>query len=107
MKFILGILCGFVLGLVTATAYLAGAQLVPFDAPLGQQLQGQWQESYLSMQRDLERREAQTYSPYTSLPDALSLLSDGPADQAGPARHAGSDTPRCSHTERNVLKVRT
>jgi hypothetical protein len=66
MKFTSGLLLGFILGVGSMIVTSGHAQLAPFDAPLGQQLQGQWAEQYLSMQRDLERREAQTYSPYSA-----------------------------------------
>ncbi len=60
MKFSLGMLCGFILGSVVAMTYVASAQLAPFDAPLSEQLNGQRQEQYLRLERELER---QRYAP--------------------------------------------
>lgn len=50
MKFFLGIICGLILG----TALSVFAQLVPFDAPLAEQLNGQRQENFLKLERELD-----------------------------------------------------
>jgi len=63
MKFYLGILCGLILGAISATTYLASAQLAPFDAPLKERLDGDRAEEYLRMERLLERAEQDLYAP--------------------------------------------
>ena len=63
MKLTLALLFGFVLGLIVATAALSPAQLAPFYAPLDEQLNGIRQENYLSLERELERREQDLYAP--------------------------------------------
>ena len=54
MQFTLGMLCGVIIGAVVAVAYGASAQLAPFDAPLDQQLDGQRQENFLKLERELD-----------------------------------------------------
>jgi hypothetical protein len=56
MKFTLGTICGLILGFILAFG-LSFAQLAPFDAPLQEQLNGDRQEQWLRMQRDVEALE--------------------------------------------------
>ncbi len=63
MQFTLGMLCGVIIGAVVAVAYGASAQLALFDAPLDQQLNGQRAEQYLKLERELERRTADSSKP--------------------------------------------
>ena len=63
MKFYLGILCGLILGAISATTYLASAQLAPFDAPLKRQLDGLRQEEFLRTERTLERLHDDSLDP--------------------------------------------
>ena len=58
MKFSLGMLCGFILGAIVAMTYVASAQLAPFDAPLGDRLDGQRQENFLKLERELDHLAA-------------------------------------------------
>ena len=59
MKFYLGLSVGLILGAIIATAALSPAQLAPFYAPLDEQLSGIRAENYLSLERDLERRDSE------------------------------------------------
>ena len=63
MKFYLGLSVGLILEAIVATAALSPAQLAPFYAPLDEQLNGQRQEQYLSLERELERAEHDRYAP--------------------------------------------
>ena len=51
----------YLVGVVTATGFSAYAQLVPWNAPLEQQLQGQQAEHWLRLNRDLEAAERSLY----------------------------------------------
>ena len=63
MKFYLGLSVGLILGAIVATAALSPAQLAPFTGDLTEQLNGIRQENYLSLERELERREQDLYAP--------------------------------------------
>ncbi len=63
-------LVGFILGAILATGLSALAQLVPFDAPLRDQLQGQQAQDWLKRERGIERMEQGLYRD--------PLLSDRP-----------------------------
>ena len=54
-------LFGLFVGLIVATGFSALAQLVPFDAPLSAQLNGQRAEHWLQTERAIERWESSVY----------------------------------------------
>ena len=61
---------GLCVGVVLATGLTAWAQVVPFDAPLREQLQGQMMQNTLRIERGIERMEQGLYRD--------PLLSDRP-----------------------------
>lgn len=63
MKFFLGLICGVLVGVSVATTWPTFAQLAPFDAPLAEQLNGQRQENYLKLERELERQHEHSLDP--------------------------------------------
>ena len=63
MKFSLGLLCGFILGAVVAMTYSSQAQLAPVESTLGDSLQWQRADQALQLQRELERRTAESSKP--------------------------------------------
>lgn len=63
MTFSSGLFLGLMLGAVVATTVSGWAQLAPFSAPLEEQLNGQRQEQYLKLERELERRHYEPLDP--------------------------------------------
>lgn len=63
MKFYLGMLCGVILGAIVAMTAVASAQLAPVDATLSERLHWQQVDQTLRMQRESERRTAESSKP--------------------------------------------